>query len=202
LISALEKEITLRYLKTRKKDGFLNIISIFSFIGIVVLIFGNPAQKFNLEGNFLGNTLMMGSVFSFSTYMILTRSLGKKYTAIEITGVQTIYGTILFFIFCCCLSPQKFHIQELNFENISALLFLSIFATIIALLCYNFALSRISATKASIFVNAVPVITSVAAWSVLHEQLTLLQIVGGFIVLISVTGTCTYKSGKILKKNN
>jgi len=34
LISALEKEITLRYLKTKKKDGFLNIISIFSFIGI------------------------------------------------------------------------------------------------------------------------------------------------------------------------
>jgi len=34
LISTLEKEITFRYLKTKKKDGFLNIISIFSFIGI------------------------------------------------------------------------------------------------------------------------------------------------------------------------
>jgi len=34
LISKLEKEVTLRYLKTRKKDGFLNIISIFSFVGI------------------------------------------------------------------------------------------------------------------------------------------------------------------------
>ena len=34
MISILEKEITFRYLKTRKKDGFLNIISIFSFIGI------------------------------------------------------------------------------------------------------------------------------------------------------------------------
>ena len=34
MISALEKEITFRYLKTRKKDGFLNVISIFSFIGI------------------------------------------------------------------------------------------------------------------------------------------------------------------------
>ena len=34
MISALEKKITFRYLKTRKKDGFLNIISIFSFIGI------------------------------------------------------------------------------------------------------------------------------------------------------------------------
>jgi len=34
LISALEKKITFRYLKPKKKDGFLNIISIFSFIGI------------------------------------------------------------------------------------------------------------------------------------------------------------------------
>ncbi len=34
MISTLEKEITLRLLKARKKDGFLNIISIFSFIGI------------------------------------------------------------------------------------------------------------------------------------------------------------------------
>ncbi len=34
MISTLEKEITLRFLKARKKDGFLNIISIFSFIGI------------------------------------------------------------------------------------------------------------------------------------------------------------------------
>jgi len=34
LISTLEKEVIFRYLKTRKKDGFLNIISIFSFIGI------------------------------------------------------------------------------------------------------------------------------------------------------------------------
>jgi len=34
LISQLEKEITFRFLRARKNDGFLNIISIFSFIGI------------------------------------------------------------------------------------------------------------------------------------------------------------------------
>ena len=34
MISKLEKEVTFRYLRTRKKDGFLNVISIFSFIGI------------------------------------------------------------------------------------------------------------------------------------------------------------------------
>ena len=43
MISTLEKEITFRFLRARKKDGFLNVISIFSFIGIglgvAVLIF-------------------------------------------------------------------------------------------------------------------------------------------------------------------
>ncbi len=34
MISPLEKEITFRFLKARKKDSFLNVISIFSFIGI------------------------------------------------------------------------------------------------------------------------------------------------------------------------
>tara|TARA_Y100000816_G_C26036896_1_gene542939 strand:+ start:32 stop:1243 length:1212 start_codon:yes stop_codon:yes gene_type:complete len=34
LITQLEKEVIFRFLKTRKNDGFLNVISIFSFIGI------------------------------------------------------------------------------------------------------------------------------------------------------------------------
>ncbi len=34
MISTLEKEITFRFLKARKKDSFLNVISTFSFIGI------------------------------------------------------------------------------------------------------------------------------------------------------------------------
>ena len=34
MITQLEKKVIFRFLKTRKNDGFLNIISIFSFIGI------------------------------------------------------------------------------------------------------------------------------------------------------------------------
>ena len=36
MISKLENKIALRYLRTRKKDGFLNVISTFSFIGISI----------------------------------------------------------------------------------------------------------------------------------------------------------------------
>ena len=36
MISKIEKKIAFRYLRTNKKDGFLNIITIFSFIGIAL----------------------------------------------------------------------------------------------------------------------------------------------------------------------
>ena len=36
MINKLEKEIIFRFLKSRKKDSFLNLISIFSFIGITL----------------------------------------------------------------------------------------------------------------------------------------------------------------------
>ena len=51
MISTLEKEITFRFLKARKKDGFLNVISIFSFIGIslgvaVLIIVNSDDEEF------------------------------------------------------------------------------------------------------------------------------------------------------------
>ena len=36
MISTLEKKITFRYLKPKKKEGFLKVISIFSFTGIAL----------------------------------------------------------------------------------------------------------------------------------------------------------------------
>ena len=36
MITILEKKIAFRYLFTKKKDGFINIVSIFSFLGIAL----------------------------------------------------------------------------------------------------------------------------------------------------------------------
>ena len=61
MISTLEKEITFRFLRARKKDGFLNVISIFSFIGIslgvaVLIIVMSVMNGFRAEliGRILG----------------------------------------------------------------------------------------------------------------------------------------------------
>ena len=76
MISTLEKEITLRFLKTRKKDGFLNVISIFSFIGIslgvaVLIIVMSVMNGFRTE--------LINKIVGFNSH-ITVKPYEKKYT--------------------------------------------------------------------------------------------------------------------------
>ena len=78
MISVLEKEITFRYLKTRKKDGFLNVISIFSFIGIslgvaVLIIVMSVMNGFRTE--------LINKIIGFNAHIVVdpfTNQIDKK----------------------------------------------------------------------------------------------------------------------------
>ena len=87
MISTLEKEITFRFLKARKKDGFLNIISIFSFIGIslgvaVLIIVMSVMNGFRTE--------LINKIVGFNSH-ITVQSYEKKY-----------------------INPARFNIPQLN----------------------------------------------------------------------------------------
>ena len=81
MISTLEKEITFRFLKARKKDGFLNIISIFSFIGIslgvaVLIIVMSVMNGFRTE--------LINKIIGFNAH-ITVKPYEKKIEINEIT---------------------------------------------------------------------------------------------------------------------
>jgi len=68
LISLLERKITFRYLKPKKKEGFLNIISIFSFIGIslgvaVLIIVMSVMNGFRTE--------LINKILGFNAHIIV-----------------------------------------------------------------------------------------------------------------------------------
>lgn len=57
-------------------------------------------------------------------------------------------------------------------DSVAALAYLTLFATVAAFLCYNFALSRLPATRVAVFINAIPVVSLLAAFLILGERLT------------------------------
>ncbi len=75
MITQLEKEVTLRFLKTRKKDGFLNVISIFSFIGIslgvaVLIVVMSVMNGFRTE--------LIDKIIGFNPHAIIETYSGKN----------------------------------------------------------------------------------------------------------------------------
>ena len=81
MISQLEKKITLRYLKPKRKGGFLNVISIFSFIGIslgvaVLIIVMSVMNGFRSE--------LINKIVGFNAHVTV-----QPYTSIDNTKLKT-----------------------------------------------------------------------------------------------------------------
>jgi len=153
--------------------------------GIAILVIGDPQFSWTVSGHLLGDLLILGAVLSAAFYIISARSLGKNHSAMEFTGLQTIYGALLFVpAFLWELPTVQW--AEMSIRSVTALGFLTLFATIGAFLCYNHALTKLPATRAAIFINGIPVVTALSAWVLLGERLTLVQGAGGAMVLVGV----------------
>lgn len=171
------------YLKERLRS--LNMLGIvFSLIGVALLIFGGATQT-ELGGMLIGDIMIFGAVLAASVYMIMTRRLGESLTSLQITGMQIIFGALLFFPAFLWDLP-KLNWQEVSNESLFALVVLTVFATIIAFVCYNYALTKIPAAQAAVFINGIPLVTACGAWALLGETLSLVQLAGGALVLIAV----------------
>ncbi len=169
----------------KEKVRWVNTLGIvISIVGVSLLIFGSDNQE-ALAGAILGDLLIAGAVLSAAVYMIIARHLGQTITPIQLTGMQIIFGAVIF------LPAFLYDLPTVNWgavtgEGIAALVALTIFATIGAFLCYNYALHRIPAARAAVCLNGIPVVTALGAWLLLGETVTLLQLIGGIIVLAAV----------------
>jgi lipoprotein-releasing system permease protein len=94
LISILEKEVTLRYLKTKKKDGFVNVITIFSFIGIalgvaVLIIVMSVMNGFRAE--------LINKIVGFNPHItVKSHDLNFDYEKIKKNDLKLISEEIIF----------------------------------------------------------------------------------------------------------
>ena len=163
----------------------INTIGItLSLAGVTLLVFGGHGST-NMHGMLIGDLMILGAVFSASIYMIMTRRLGQSISPVQITGIQIIFGAILFFPTFLWDLP-KLHWSDIRMDSIIAVIGLTVFATIGAFLCYNYALTKIPAARAAVCINGIPLVTAFGAWILLGETLSMLQFAGGGIVLTSV----------------
>jgi len=159
-----------------------------SILGVGVLVFGGEGGAGNGGHSLKGNLLILGAVFSAAVYMVLARDLARDVPSWGITGFQIFYGALFFAPFHF-LGPKS--AAPVQTSSVGALIYLAAGATVGGFLSYNYALSKVSATKASIFINGIPVVTALGAWAILGERLTTPQLLGAALVIaaVSITGS-------------
>lgn len=129
----------------------------------------------------LGNTLELFAMASAAANMIILKRLCQRYNPWTLTAMQVFAGAIFFLpgLFLMVRSDNSYWTPQL----VLILLFLGSFVTLGAFGLYNWGMSRISASRASAFINLVPVNAVFLGWVLLGEALTLPQCAAALAVI-------------------
>mgnify|MGYP005994828893 CR=1 FL=1 len=139
---------------------------------------------FDAPNPLLGNIFELIAMVCGAGYTITARYLSEKYSALFITAIQVFIGTIFFLPFFI----YEYNTQTLNFtyEAILWTIYLGIVVTLGGYGLYNYALTKIEASKAAVFVYLIPVFTLILAFFILGEKLSFLEFLACLVILLGV----------------
>ena len=145
----------------------------------LVLTLGVTFQTVDIRGIWLG----LGAAAVFATYIVLSnRILKTVHPLVASTYICTASAVIL-----CILAVSSGSFQyNLPWASWLVIAAISIFATYVGVLFFLEGISRIGAPTASIVSTIEPALTVLLSVAFLGEQLTLLQIFGGLLILSGI----------------
>lgn len=119
----------------------------------------------------LGNFLEFLAIISATGYTLLAKHLSHRYNPLFLTAMQTILGT-LFFLPLAALQPIP---SSFDPEALRAIIYMGVVVSLGGYGLYNIALSQLSATVASTYINLIPIFSLFFAMLILNETLNLQQ---------------------------
>jgi len=166
------------------------IISKQLIIGSLIALCGavwlslQAVSSVNAPNPMLGNFYELLAMVCGAGYTIVARYLSDKYSALFITAIQVFIGAIFFFPFFI----YEYNTSDLNFTTnaILCVLYLGVVVTLGGYGLYNYALTKIEASKAAVFIYLIPVFTLILAYLILNEKLTLVELIASFTILFGV----------------
>ena len=187
------------YLVREKVTVHIVIGIVFSFIGILLMIF-NPDLSLNAAP--MGIFLLFVAVFAAVAYSVIIRKISHEYNPVTIITYQNLIGAVYFLPLFLVFDFQHFISVKPTRELVLAMLQLAFFASTLAYVFYIIAIKGIGVIKANVFANLIPVFTGIFSFFILDEQFTLLKITGMVLVMCGVIVSQVLKISQLFMKRN
>lgn len=157
----------------------LSLTGVFTVIsqGNLFQLFKNPPGK--------GELLMVGAMVSWSAYTLVGKLVMRRLHPLLATTVSTLLGAV-FLLGASFFEKGWQKVPYISFQVFLELLYLAIFATVLAFILYNIGIRRIGASKASAYINLMPVNAVLIAWALYGETVTIMHLLGMALVISGV----------------
>jgi len=162
--------------------------SLLAFLGMIVVVLNG---QFVLHLSPVGDMLAFGACISWAVYSLLMKLVTERYSTFFITRKVFFYGLVTIIPYFTVY--PEFPSVEVVFSSgvIWNLLFLSVVASMVCYLLWNWTIHLLGAVVATNWVYFNPIVTIIFASIILQEPITAWFLMGSAMILIGM-----YLSGK------
>lgn len=160
---------------------------ILGFAGICI-IFSEHLEDF-VNRNFLfGIGLSLIATWTWASGTLYTKKQAASFNPYFSLGLQMLISGIFLFSFTKATGSVRYFIPiaEIPWQSWVSIAFLVVFGSIIAFICYLYALQNLPTEQASIYAYINPIVAVLSGWLFFGEYLTVFIAVGGAVTLLGI----------------
>ncbi len=167
------------------KINYITIVGILLGIGGIAFVFYDNAFVEHPAGYFLGLSLAIIAMLSWSVSSILIAKKYIKMNAYFGMGWQMLFSSIMLGM-VSFFNEKTVNLFNVNIASFAAFLYLIIAGSIIAIIAFVYSMKHLNPAIAVLYAYINPIVAMVTGSFVLGEKLTLIIISGSVVTLIGV----------------
>jgi drug/metabolite transporter (DMT)-like permease len=169
-----------------------------SFLGVAMIVTNGSIDVIKNMNFNIGDISMLFAILSFSLYFIVLKGIVGRIDSIKLTFYVFLFCVILLIPMVIYENPMRF-LPNTTLKGWGSLVYMSIFASVIAYLIQLVSVKKIGPAKTSLYINLVPLFSMIMAYFILGEVITIPKVLAGVMIITGVI--ITLKSKKLEIKN-
>jgi drug/metabolite transporter (DMT)-like permease len=154
------------------------------FGGVCVIFYDHLDDFFNADFRF-GITLSLIATWTWAFATLYTKKQAAHFNPYFSLGLQMLISGVCLFTFTN-LSGTAVPLTEIPWQSWTAIAYLVIFGSLIAFICYLYALQNLPTEQASIYAYINPMVAVLCGWIIFHEKISIFITIGGLVTLLGV----------------
>ncbi len=142
-----------------------------------------------------GDFIMLIATFCWAVYSIIVKLASRHVPTLKLTAYSFFTCTLMllpFAIYGLATSPLP-----VTASPYIAVIYMALFPTVMGYSIQQYAIASIGATQTSLFINLVPIISTLLAVIILHESVSIINIIGAAFIIFAVIAFSRDKNKRI-----